>query len=81
MIHLLRLLSLLLLAIPGATAADENIVNKDLNPPGQIVDIGGHRMHIHCQGKGQPTVILDSGAGGFSLEWIKIQNAISSLTR
>jgi hypothetical protein len=23
-------------------------------PPGQMVDVGGYRLHIHCQGEGRP---------------------------
>ena len=40
---------------------------------GKLVDIGTHRLHINCAGEGSPTVIFDSGIGGFSLEWSKIQ--------
>ncbi len=46
-------------------------------PPGRLVDVGGYRLHIDCRGIGRPVVILDSGAGGFSLEWIRIQEALS----
>src|SRR4051812_6874655 len=28
-------------------------------PPGQLVDVGGYRLHLYCIGTGQPTVILD----------------------
>ena len=31
--------------------------------PGQLVDVGGHRLHLHCVGSGTPTVILESGLG------------------
>src|SRR5262245_9656826 len=36
-------------------------------PPGQLVDIGGYRLHIYCTGPetGGPTLILDHGGGGF----------------
>ena len=33
---------------------------RDLNadpPPGQLVDVGGHRLHIWCSGSGAPTVV------------------------
>ena len=45
--------------------------------PGEIYDIGTHRLHMNCVGEGSPTVIIDSGAGGFSLEWINIQNNLA----
>ena len=41
-------------------------------PPGQLVDVGGHRLHLHCTGTGSPTVVLEPGQGGVSsdLAWI-----------
>jgi pimeloyl-ACP methyl ester carboxylesterase len=40
--------------------------------PGQLVDVGGHRMHLHCTGSGSPTVVLEPGHGGASsdLGWV-----------
>ena len=49
--------------------------------PGKLVDIGGHRLHIYCEGWGKPTVIFDSGAGGFSLEWMRVQKVLARRTR
>jgi pimeloyl-ACP methyl ester carboxylesterase len=41
-------------------------------PPGQLVDVGGHRLHLHCVGSGSPTVVLEPGHGASSadLHWI-----------
>jgi len=49
--------------------------------PGQLVDIGGYRMHIHCTGQGTPTVILDSGLGDSYISWHKVQPQIAQFTR
>ena len=38
-------------------------------PPGQLVTVDGYTMHIRCIGEGEPTIIMESGAGGFSLMW------------
>ena len=40
--------------------------------PGQLVDVGGHRLHLHCTGSGSPTVVLEPGQGGASsdLGWV-----------
>jgi pimeloyl-ACP methyl ester carboxylesterase len=40
--------------------------------PGQLIDVGGHRLHLSCSGAGTPTVVLEPGAGGMSsiLGWI-----------
>ena len=26
--------------------------------PGRLIDVGGHRLHLHCTGSGSPTVVL-----------------------
>ena len=31
--------------------------------PGQLIDVGGHRLHLHCTGSGSPTVVLEPGGG------------------
>jgi pimeloyl-ACP methyl ester carboxylesterase len=51
--------------------------------PGVLVDIGGHKLHIHCVGPadGRPTVILEAGGGGFSRDWSLVQNLLSPRVR
>ena len=49
--------------------------------PGKLVDVGTHHLHINCIGEGSPSVIIDSGIGGFSLEWINIQNSLADNVR
>jgi pimeloyl-ACP methyl ester carboxylesterase len=48
---------------------------------GQRADVDGHRMHIHCVGEGSPTVVLDAGLGGFSLDWSLVQPELAATTR
>jgi pimeloyl-ACP methyl ester carboxylesterase len=50
-------------------------------PPGQLVDIGGFRLHIECIGTGSPTVVLDAGLGGSSLDWSLVQPSLGRATR
>src|SRR5512132_1702763 len=30
--------------------------------PGQLIDVGGHSLHLRCTGSGTPTVVLEPGA-------------------
>lgn len=46
-----------------------------------MVDVGGHKLHLHCQGSGSPTLLLDSGLGGTHLDWSLVQPALSQSTR
>jgi pimeloyl-ACP methyl ester carboxylesterase len=50
---------------PMAEAADA----KAYPPPGELVDVGGHRLHINCTGSGSPTVVIVAGAGDWSTTW------------
>jgi pimeloyl-ACP methyl ester carboxylesterase len=50
-------------------------------PPGQLVDLGTHRLHITCGGQGVPTVVFDAALGGSSLSWSLVQPMVASFTR
>lgn len=50
-------------------------------PPGRLVDIGGHRLHIWCTGDGAPSVILETGLGGSSVDWGFVQPEVARFTR
>ncbi|MDH4366198.1 MAG: alpha/beta hydrolase, partial [Acidimicrobiia bacterium] len=40
--------------------------------PGELIDVGGHSLHLYCTGTGSPTVVLEPGGGLMSsaLGWI-----------
>jgi pimeloyl-ACP methyl ester carboxylesterase len=50
-------------------------------PPGHLVDIGGHRLHLWCTGDGAPAVVLDTGLGGSSAGWGFVQPEVARFTR
>ncbi len=52
-------------------------------PPGVLVDIGRHKLHIRCVGPADatPTVILEAGAGAFSKDWFLVQDILSPRVR
>ena len=71
----------LVLTVQALTCPADGI-DRMLDPnPGQMVDIGGRRLHINCQGKNAPVIILDSGIGGFSLEWVTVQRILAGKVR
>ena len=52
--------------------------------PGRLIDMGGYRLHLYCTGTarpGSPTVILEAGLDGTSLDWSKVQPGVASFTR
>lgn len=51
-------------------------------PRGQMVDIGGRRVHIDCRGTGAPTVILEAGLGtGGTIDWTLVHDRLAAFTR
>jgi pimeloyl-ACP methyl ester carboxylesterase len=52
--------------------------------PGRLVDVGGWRLHLNCTGEakpGEPRVILEAGAGDFSVEWSLVQPGVARFAR
>ncbi len=50
-------------------------------PPGKLVDIGGHRLHVRVAGEGSPVVILEAGLTATSAVWGWIEPALAEVTR
>ncbi|MCC7448108.1 MAG: alpha/beta hydrolase [Anaerolineae bacterium] len=48
---------------------------------GQLVDVGGYRLHINCTGTGSPTVVIDAGWGDWSLKWSPVQREVAKTTQ
>ncbi len=47
-------------------------------PPGRLIDIGGHRLHVQESGPpGAPMVILEAGIASTSLSWAAVQPLIA----
>jgi pimeloyl-ACP methyl ester carboxylesterase len=48
-------------------------------PPGELINIGTHKLHFIRMGNihQAPTVVLEAGGGGFSLEWEMVQRRIA----
>lgn len=47
--------------------------------PGQVIDAGGHRMHLFCEGTSEPgesTIVIDADIANFSLDWTGLQSAL-----
>ena len=50
-------------------------------PPGQMLDVGGFRLHTLVCGQGTPTVLLEPAMGGYALQYAHIQSGVSAFTR
>ncbi len=72
-----------LLMIAGAVFQSAASANEQRNfvPPGQLIAVDGHLMHLRCVGEGSPTVVLEAGAYGFSAEWYWVQQQLAETNR
>lgn len=50
-------------------------------PPGQLVKVGGRRLHLVCKGTKPPTVVIETGAGELSCFWWPVQDRIAEFAR
>ena len=50
-------------------------------PRGHFVQAGSIRLNIDCSGRGSPTVILESGSGGPSVDWLMVQAEVAKFAR
>ena len=61
-----------------------NATRKDLRAtpaPGRMVDVGGYKLHMWCEGSGTPAVVLDTGLGGSAADWGYVQPQVAKFTR
>lgn len=50
---------------------------RRFQPPGKLYEVAGHKLHLHCTGQGQPTVVLDTGFGMPALGWVRVQTELA----
>ena len=71
----------LAVAVAAAAYGAPAVASEAESPPGMLVGVGLHRLHIHCTGRGSPSVVFESGLGGTSLDWVGVQPEVSRFSR
>ena len=73
------------LASAAATAQQALTVRdrRRFPPPGLLVQVDGHSMHLQVRGpdSGAPTVVLEAGMGSFSPNWHWVQSELAPTVR
>jgi pimeloyl-ACP methyl ester carboxylesterase len=69
------------IAVVAAQLHAQGQLSQGYPPPGRLIDVGGRKLHLHCSGKGRPTVILMAGGGAFSIDWALVQPRVADTTR
>jgi pimeloyl-ACP methyl ester carboxylesterase len=74
---------LVFLVLAGATyqGVATALERRQFPHPGRLLDVGGHQLHLHCEGNGSPVVVLEAPAGGMSAAWGWVQTRVAKTTR
>ena len=76
------LAALILASVGGGYETVRESIDATAYPmPGQLIDVGGHRLHLNCTGSGTPTVVLEPGLGEASSAMAWIAPAVARDTR
>jgi pimeloyl-ACP methyl ester carboxylesterase len=51
---------------------------KRFPPPGQLIDVGTHRLHLLDTGKGSPSIVFESGLMSTVLSWQGVQQELAA---
>lgn len=65
----------------GYQALGSRFDQRRFPPPGRLIDVSGHKVHLYELGSGSPTVILESGISASSLNWRRVQTAVAEFAR
>lgn len=85
MLHLLAWISIIVLAlIVGGLLYQTLGTRRDRQrfpPPGRLVEVGNHRLHLFEQGSGSPTIVLEAGLMSSMLSWNPLQRELAKSYR
>lgn len=73
--------TLTLLAASAAHAAPPIPLSTYAKPARLVTLPDGRKMNLFCLGTGSPTIVLDSGLGGFSSSWSQVHATLAERTR
>ena len=51
------------------------------SPIDRQVSVGTHALHLYCQGRGNPTVVIDTGSGETYESWMPLIGKLAQETR
>lgn len=80
-----RVIALVLLLVVAAGFGYERVAQagdaERYPPPGELIAVDDHRLHLLCRGAGGPTVVLEAGLGEAALSWATVQRQLATTTR
>jgi pimeloyl-ACP methyl ester carboxylesterase len=86
--RLAKLLAIASVAVVGVLilgavyeARAESIDSVRYPAPGWLIDVGGYRLHLQCEGAGSPTIVLEAALGAGSSSWAWVRPDLVQVTR
>lgn len=82
----MRLFALVLALLASPLPAQTQLARPDLDlspytGPSRLVDVGGRRLNLFCQGNGTPTVIFEAQLGEAAWDWAPVHAQVTQRTR
>ena len=81
---LIWIFGLLLLGVAAGALYQKLGLRRDSKlhpPPGRLIDLGAHHLHMLEEGQGSPTIVLEAGLMSTMLSWSAIQRALAQSYR
>lgn len=81
---LVWIFGLLLLGVAAGALYQKLGLRRDRKlhpPPGRLIDLGTHHLHVLEAGQGSPTIVLEAGLMSTMLSWSDIQRALAQSYR
>lgn len=78
---LIALIAIVIVAGCAYQSIAESNEARTYPPPGNLIDVGGYKLHLYCIGNGAPTVILDAAFPAQVSNWVWVQPQIAKTTR
>jgi pimeloyl-ACP methyl ester carboxylesterase len=73
---------LIVVSLGGALATVTGAAGRSVAPQaGQLIDVGGRRLYIECQGTGSPVVVLQAGLNGSAADWSRVAPTVAGSTK
>jgi pimeloyl-ACP methyl ester carboxylesterase len=63
-----------------ARFANDSLISR-YPPPGTMVSVGTHRLHLYCEGRGAPVVVIEPGIGSGWETWGSVVAGLSGFSR
>ncbi|MDF5715402.1 MAG: alpha/beta hydrolase [Rhizonema sp. NSF051] len=57
-------INVILLVVTTLYQAIASLLEDRQPPPGELIDVGGYRLHLYVAGEARPTIVLDHSLGG-----------------